>query len=190
MVRQIVCTFFVLCLVFTGLTFSSFSQVQEVRENTGAAAAYQSLLRLRSTATVLHTTAHPDDEDGAMLTWLTRHEGIRTGLLTLNRGEGGANVVGAELYDQLGILRTEELLAAGRYYGVDQMFTRVTDFGFSKRMDETLERGDEDVVLKDVVHAVRKYRPDVIISRFHGKPRDGQYQSCRTDECRGFQGSG
>lgn len=173
MVRPIICAFFALCLVVIGTTFSTRSQVQEVRENTGAAAAYQALLRLRSTATVLHTTAHPDDEDGAMLTWLTRHEGIRTGLLTLNRGEGGANVIGSELYDQLGIVRTEELLAAGRYYGVDQMFTRVTDFGFSKRMDETIEHWGKDAVLKDVVHAVRLYRPDVIISRFHGKPRDG-----------------
>ncbi|MBI1762509.1 MAG: PIG-L family deacetylase [Acidobacteria bacterium] len=161
------------CLLGSTFFFSTQAQVQEVRENTGAAAAWRALLRLRTTATVLHTTAHPDDEDGAMLTWLTRHEGVRTGLLTLNRGEGGANVVGSELYDQLGILRTEELLAAGRYYGVDQMFTRVTDFGFSKRMDETLEHWGKEVVLKDVVHAVRLYRPDVIISRFHGKPRDG-----------------
>ena len=149
------------------------AQAQQPAENKGAAAAWQALIRLRSTATVLHTTAHPDDEDGAMLTWLSRHEGIRTGLLTLNRGEGGANLVGPELYDALGILRTEELLAAGRYYGVDQMFTRVTDFGFSKRLDETIEHWGKDVVLKDVVHAVRLYRPDVIISRFHGKPRDG-----------------
>ncbi len=149
------------------------AQAQQPAENKGAAAAWQALLRLRSTATVLHTTAHPDDEDGAMLTWLSRHEGIRTGLLTLNRGEGGANLVGPELYDAMGILRTEELLAAGRYYGVDQMFTRVTDFGFSKRMDETIEHWGQDVVLNDVVHAIRLYRPDVILSRFHGKPRDG-----------------
>ncbi len=162
-----------LCLAASTFFFSTRAQVQEVRENTGAAAAWRALLRLRTTATVLHTTAHPDDEDGAMLTWLTRHEGVRTGLLTLNRGEGGANLVGPELYDALGVVRTEELLAAGRYYGVDQMFTRVTDFGFSKRMDETLEHWGKEVVLKDVVHAVRLYRPDVLISRFHGKPRDG-----------------
>src|SRR5262245_21421624 len=166
---------FGLCLGILYLTMllAASAQMQEPGENKGAAAAWRALLRLRSTATVLHTTAHPDDEDGAMLAWLSRGVGVRTGLLTLNRGEGGANLVGPELYDALGILRTEELLAAGRYYGVDQMFTRVTDFGFSKRMDETLEHWGKDVVLGDVVRAVRLYRPDIIISRFHGKPRDG-----------------
>jgi LmbE family N-acetylglucosaminyl deacetylase len=162
-----------LCIIYSTQLLASRAQVQEPGENKGAAAAWRALLRLRSTATVLHITAHPDDEDGAMLAWLSRGVGVRTGLLTLNRGEGGANLVGPELYDALGILRTEELLAAGRYYGVDQMFTRVTDFGFSKRMDETLEHWGKDVVLGDVVHAVRLYRPDIIISRFHGKPRDG-----------------
>jgi LmbE family N-acetylglucosaminyl deacetylase len=93
--------------------------------------------------------------------------------LTLNRGEGGANLIGPELYDALGMLRTEELLAAGRYYGVDQMFTRVADFGFSKRLDETLAYWGREVVLGDVVHAIRMYRPDILISRYHGTPRDG-----------------
>src|SRR5262252_4257283 len=162
------------CLVFTAFTFlSAPAQVQEPAENKGAAAAYGALLRLRSTVTVLHTTAHPDDEDGALLTWLSRHQGVRTGLLTLNRGDGGANLIGPELYDALGILRTEELLAADRYYGVDQLFTRVTDFGFSKRLDETLEHWGREVVLGDIVHAIRMYRPDIIVSRFHGTPRDG-----------------
>src|SRR5437879_5752856 len=162
------------CLVLAAFTFpSSQAQVQEPAENKGAAAAYRALLCLRSTATVLHTTAHPDDEDGAVLTWLSRQQGVRTGLLTLNRGEGGANLIGPELYDALGILRTEELLAAGRYYGVYQMFTRVTDFGFSKRLDETLEHWGREVVLGDVVHAIRMYRPDIIVSRFHGTQRDG-----------------
>lgn len=163
-----------LCLILSiSITPSSQAQVQEPAENKGAAAVWRALLRLRTTATALHITAHPDDEDGAMLAWLSRNQGARVGLLTLNRGEGGANLAGPELYDALGILRTEELLAAGRYYGVDQMFTRVTDFGFSKRLDETLEHWGRDVVLRDVVRAVRMYRPDVIIARFHGKPRDG-----------------
>src|ERR1051326_1431650 len=162
-----------LCLVCSIWLLTTRAQVQEPAENKGAAAAYHALLRLRSTVTVLHTAAHPDDEDGALLTWLSRQQGVRTGLLTLNRGEGGANLIGPELYDALGLLRTEELLAAGRYYGVDQMFTRVTDFGFSKRLDETLEHWGREVVLGDVVHAIRMYRPDIIVSRFHGKPRDG-----------------
>ena len=163
-----------LCLLLLSVDASfSRAQVQEPAENRGAAAAWRALLRLRSTVTVLHTTAHPDDEDGALLTWLSRKAGVRTGLLTLTRGEGGANLVGPELYDALGVLRTEELLAAGRFYGVDQMFTRVTDFGFSKRLDETLEHWGKDVALGDVVHVIRIYRPDIVISRFHGKPRDG-----------------
>ena len=172
--KRTVITVLSLCLILSGFAASSSqAQVQEPAENKGAAAAWRAMLRLRSTVTVLHTTAHPDDEDGALLTWLSRKAGVRAGLLTLNRGEGGANLVGPELYDALGILRTEELLAAGRYYGVDQMFTRVTDFGFSKRLDETLEHWGKEVALGDVVHAIRLYRPDIIASRFHGKPRDG-----------------
>ncbi|HML15372.1 MAG TPA: PIG-L family deacetylase, partial [Bryobacteraceae bacterium] len=134
---------------------------------------YESLLRLRTTAGVLHITAHPDDEDGGLLTWLSRSQGVRTGLLTLTRGEGGANLIGPELFDALGIVRTEELLAAGRYYGVDQFFTRAADFGFSKRLDETMEHWGEENVLGDCVRVVRLYRPDVIVSRFRGDPRDG-----------------
>jgi LmbE family N-acetylglucosaminyl deacetylase len=172
--RRVAAFIFSSCLVWASLgVIITRAQVQEVKENQGAAAAWQALLRLRTTATVLHTTAHPDDEDGGLLAWLTRAQGVRTGLLTLNRGEGGANAIGPELYDALGIVRTEELLAAGRYYGVDQMFTRVTDFGFSKRMDETLEHWGKENVLRDVVRAVRMYRPDVIVARFHGQPRDG-----------------
>lgn len=172
MKRATICVL-ALCLAYATTISTTRAQRQEPSENKGAAAAWRALLRLRSTATVLHTTAHPDDEDGGMLAWLSRGVGVRTGLLTLNRGEGGANLIGPELYDALGIVRTEELLAAGSYYGVDQMFTRATDFGFSKRMDETLEHWGRDVVLGDVVRAVRTYRPDVIIARFHGKPRDG-----------------
>jgi LmbE family N-acetylglucosaminyl deacetylase len=165
----------IICLAIASLpSISSRAQVWEPAENKGAAAAWRALLRLRTTATVLHTTAHPDDEDAALLTWLARNQGAYTALLTLNRGEGGANLIGPELYDALGILRTEELLAAGRYYGLDeQLFARVADFGYSKRLDETLEHWGKDVALADVVRAIRKVRPDVIVSRFHGSPRDG-----------------
>ncbi|HTS77197.1 MAG TPA: PIG-L family deacetylase [Bryobacteraceae bacterium] len=149
------------------------AQVHTPDFNSNAAAAYESLLRLRTTATVLHITAHPDDEDGSLLTWLARAQGVRTGLLTLTRGEGGANLIGPELFDALGLLRTEELLAADGYYGVDQFFTRAADFGFSKRVDETFDHWDKEIVLRDCVRVVRLYRPDVIISRFAGDPRDG-----------------
>ena len=174
MTRKLIIFGLSFCLLWPSMiATSTCAQVHEVRENTGAAAAWQALLRLRTTATALHTTAHPDDEDGGLLAWLTRGQGVRTGLLTLNRGEGGANLIGSELFDALGIVRTEELLAAGRYYGVDQFFTRVTDFGFSKRLDETLEHWGKENVLHDVVRVVRMYRPDVIVSRFHGQARDG-----------------
>src|SRR5277367_6933205 len=92
------------------------AQVQPPDINTNAAGAYESLLRLRTTAAVLHTTAHPDDEDGGLVTWLVRGQGVRTALLTLTRGEGGANLIGSEQFDALGLVRTEELLAADRYY--------------------------------------------------------------------------
>jgi LmbE family N-acetylglucosaminyl deacetylase len=149
------------------------AQVRPPAFNSNAAAAYESLLRLRTTATVLHITAHPDDEDGGLLTWLARAQGVRTGLLTLTRGEGGANLIGPEQFDALGLVRTDELLAADRYYGVDQFFTRAADFGFSKRLDETFEHWGKENVLRDAVRVVRLYRPDVIVSRFSGDARDG-----------------
>src|SRR5919109_633170 len=174
MTRKVLRLTLVLFLLWSGGASKCLhAQVQEARENTGGAAAWQALLRLRTTATVLHTTAHPDDEDGGLLTWLSRGQGVRIGLLTLTRGEGGANLLGPEVFDALGILRTEELLAAGRYYHVEQFFTRVTDFGFSKRLDETLALWGRETVLRDMVRVIRLYRPDVIVSRFHGQDRDG-----------------
>ena len=162
-------------LVFSlaALVITTQAQVRPPAFNSNAAAAYESLLRLRTTATVLHITAHPDDEDGGLLTWLARGQGVRTGLLTLTRGEGGANLIGPEQFDALGLVRTDELLAADRYYGVDQFFTRAADFGFSKRLDETFDHWGKENVLRDCVRVVRLYRPDVIISRFSGDARDG-----------------
>ncbi|MPZ16640.1 MAG: PIG-L family deacetylase [Luteitalea sp.] len=143
-------------------------------EDAGAAGAWQQLLKLTTTASVLHTTAHPDDEHGGLLAMLGRKQGVRVGLLTLNRGEGGDNAIGPELFDALGLIRTEELLVAGRYYGVDdQYFTTVVDYGFSKRLDEALEKWGREHVLRDMVRVIRMNRPLVIVSRFQGNDRDG-----------------
>src|SRR3989454_8811024 len=140
----------------------------------GAAGTWQKLLKLRTTASAMHTTAHPDDEQGGVLAWISRGQGARLSLLTLNRGESGDNAIGPELFDGLGLIRTEELLLADRYYGVDdQYFTSVVDYGFSKRLDEALEKWGEQDVLGEVVRVVRIDRPLVLISRFQGNARDG-----------------
>ena len=138
-----------------------------------AAEVWQSLRRLNTTGTVLHTTAHPDDEDGALLTWLSRGQGIRTGLFSLTRGEGGANLIGPELFDALGILRTEEQLVTAQHYDVDLFFGKTVDFGYSKRLDESIEKWGHHLLLEDTVRIIRTYRPQVIIARFAGNSSDG-----------------
>jgi LmbE family N-acetylglucosaminyl deacetylase/tetratricopeptide (TPR) repeat protein len=145
----------------------------EIPANRGAAALWQSLKKLHTRASLIMITAHPDDEDGAMLVYESRGVGARVALLTLNRGEGGANVMSPDYWDALGLVRTQELLAAGRYYGVDQYWTRVCDYGFSKTMDEALTKWNHDVVLGDVVRVVRTIRPLVVTSVFVGGPSDG-----------------
>src|SRR5580700_4206769 len=139
----------------------------------GAAALWQSLLKLHTRASLLMVTAHPDDENGGMLTYESRGQGVRAVLVTLNRGEGGANVMSSDYFDALGLVRTEELLAADRYYGVDQYWTRVVDYGFSKTMEESLSKWTRDRILYDVVRVVRMVRPLVITSVFVGGPSDG-----------------
>src|ERR1700731_728516 len=141
--------------------------------NRGSAAVWQSLKKLHTRASLIMITAHPDDEDGGMLTYESRGQGARVTLLTLNRGEGGANVMSANYFDGLGLVRTEELLAADRYYGVDQYWTRVVDYGFSKTKAESISKWTHDRVLADVVRVVRMTRPLVITSVFVGGPTDG-----------------
>jgi LmbE family N-acetylglucosaminyl deacetylase len=139
----------------------------------GAAALWQSLQKLHTRASLLMVTAHPDDEDGGMLTYESRGQGANVTLLTLNRGEGGANVMSSDYFDGLGLVRTEELLAADRYYGVQQFWTRVCDYGFSKTKEEALDKWGHDRVLADVVRVVRETRPLVITSVFIGGRTDG-----------------
>jgi LmbE family N-acetylglucosaminyl deacetylase len=122
----------------------------------------------------MHTTAHPDDEHGGVITRLSRLDGARLALTTLNRGESGDNAIGPQLFDGLGLIRTEELIDAGRYYGVDnQYFTTVIDYGFSKRLEEAFDKWGRDNVLRDLVRIIRIDRPWVLLSRFQGNARDG-----------------
>lgn len=145
----------------------------EISVNRGSAAVWQSLKKLHTRASLIMITAHPDDEDGGMLTYESRGRGTRVALLTLNRGEGGANVMSPDYFDALGLVRTQELLKAGQYYGVDQYWTRVIDYGFSKTMAESIHHWTRDRVLSDVVRIVRTVRPLVVTSVFVGGPSDG-----------------
>ena len=147
---------------------------QSIPQDGGAAGAWQKILKARTTASVMHTTAHPDDEHGGVITRLARKDGARLALLTLNRGESGDNAIGPQLFDGLGLIRTEELRVADRYYGVDeQYFTTVVDYGFSKRLEEAFEKWGRDNVMRDVVRVIRTSRPFVLLSRFQGNERDG-----------------
>jgi len=125
---------------------------------------------------VLMIAAHPDDEDTELLALLVRGMGAEAAYLSLNRGEGGQNLIGDELGEGLGLLRTEELLAARRLEGGRQFFTRAYDFGFSKTLDDTWAHWPRDSVLKDVVRLVRRFRPQIVVSIFSGTPRDGHGQ--------------
>ncbi|MGA2269687.1 MAG: PIG-L family deacetylase [Bryobacteraceae bacterium] len=142
----------------------------------GAASLTRWLHALKTRASLILITAHPDDEDGGMLALETRGAGARATLLSLTRGEGGQNAMSPDLYDALGLVRTQELLAADRYYGVDQYWTRAIDYGFSKTREEALDKWGHDRVLADVVRVIRMTRPLVITSIFVGAPTDGHGQ--------------
>src|SRR5277367_5970380 len=140
----------------------------------GAAETWRLLKKLHTRASLLMIVAHPDDEDGGTLAYESRGVGARTDLLTLNRGEGGANVMSSDLWDALGLVRTEELLQAGRYYGLDrQYFTTAADYGFSKTLDEALLKWGHDRVFEQTVRIVREARPLIVCSVFVGGPTDG-----------------
>jgi LmbE family N-acetylglucosaminyl deacetylase len=139
----------------------------------GAAALGELVEGLGTTARVLMIGAHPDDEDTQLIAWLATGRHVETAYLSLTRGDGGQNLIGNELGEPLGMIRTEELLAARRIDGGRQYFTRAFDFGFSKTIDETFQHWPREVVLRDMVAIVRAYRPQVIISVWSGTPADG-----------------
>lgn len=127
---------------------------------------HQNLKKLNVLGSVLYIAAHPDDENTRLLGYLAQEKHYRTGYLSLTRGDGGQNLIGTEQGELLGLIRTQELLAARRMDGAEQFFSRANDFGFSKNPEETLRLWDKDKILGDMVWVIRKFRPDVMICRF------------------------
>lgn len=138
-----------------------------------AIALGEAIRRLGTIASALHTGAHPDDEDSGLLAYLARGRQARTAYMALTRGDGGQNLIGPELYEALGVIRTEELLAARRIDGAQQFFSRAYDFGFSKRREEALSKWDQEELLRDMVRVIRTFRPLIILPVFTGTQNDG-----------------
>ena len=151
---------FIILLLSSGLVFSQTAPPSDL------VTIEQSFKKLDVLGSVLYVAAHPDDENTRLLAYLAQEKHYRTGYLSLTRGDGGQNLIGNEQGEQLGLIRTQELLAARRVDGAEQFFSRANDFGFSKGPGETLKIWDREKVLSDVVWVIRKFRPDVIICRF------------------------
>lgn len=154
-------------LLYVVLTLVSLSITQAQKPKTPSSSEiYESIQKLNFLGSVLYVAAHPDDENTRLISYMSNHIKARTAYLSLTRGDGGQNLIGPELRELLGVIRTQELLAARRVDGGEQLFTRANDFGYSKHPDETLEIWDKDKVLSDVVLAIRQFKPDIIINRF------------------------
>ncbi|MFM8592510.1 MAG: PIG-L family deacetylase [Sphingomonadales bacterium] len=147
-------------LLFLSLSFLSLAQPAS------SVQLYQSLQKLNVLGAVLYIAAHPDDENTRLIAYLANQKQYRTGYLSLTRGDGGQNLIGEEQGIALGMIRTQELLAARRTDGGEQFFTRAYDFGYSKTPKETFEKWDRETILSDVVWVIRRFQPDVIIARF------------------------
>lgn len=139
----------------------TFAQVQA-----NSAEIYLGLKKLNTLGSVLYIAAHPDDENTRLLSYLAKERNVRTGYLSITRGDGGQNLIGKEQGEALGLIRTQELLAARRVDGAEQFFTRANDFGYSKNPEETFQFWNKDSILEDVVWVIRNFKPDVIICRF------------------------
>ena len=151
--------------ILAAIIFSPFSWGQKPQKPSSAE-IYHSLQKLNFLGTALYVAAHPDDENTRLISYLSNHDKARTVYLSLTRGDGGQNLIGSELRELLGVLRTQELLAARRIDGGEQRFSRANDFGYSKHPKETLKIWDEEKVLADVVWEIRNLKPDIIINRF------------------------
>ena len=163
-----------------GTTLIGQLRPQPVAERPGTTALTLMLRKLASTGTFMQTTAHPDDEDNALLAMLGHGQGMRTVLVSATRGDGGQNEIGPELFQALGVLRTEELLAVHRFDGAEQYFTRAVDFGYSFSVDESLEKWGREAIVGDYVRHIRSIRPDVIAGFLCGGEGGGQHHQAST----------
>jgi LmbE family N-acetylglucosaminyl deacetylase len=164
--------------VFSILLLSAFSVMlsasrAQVPVTNSSTDIYMQLRKLNVLGSVLYIAAHPDDENNGFLPYLAKEKLYRTGYLSLTRGDGGQNLIGSEQGIELGLIRTQELLAARRIDGAEQYFSRAYEFGFSKSWQEALRIWDREKVLSDVVWMIRKFQPDIIITRFPGDARAG-----------------
>ncbi len=151
----------------------SFAWLEPLPYDKGSAGLLQQLRKLQTRARVLYIVAHPDDEDGATIAHLSRGLGAEVVLLSLTRGESGANLVTDDAFDRLGLLRTVELRRGAHYYGARLRFTRAVDYGYSKNIEECWSQWSEDEVIGDVVRIIREEQPHIVISRWQGTARDG-----------------
>lgn len=142
-------------------------------ETVGSAEIFLRLKKLNVLGSVLYVAAHPDDENSRLIAYMAKDRLYRTGYLSMTRGDGGQNLIGDEQGVELGMIRTQEMLAARRVDGAEQFFSRAFDFGFSKSTEEALKTWDKDKILSDVVWVIRKFQPDVIITRFPEDSRAG-----------------
>ncbi|MFY8181996.1 MAG: PIG-L family deacetylase [Flavobacterium sp.] len=150
---------------------SSFIVFGQRPQKPNAVEIYHQIEKLNFLGSVLYVAAHPDDENTRLISYLSNEKNARTGYLSLTRGDGGQNLIGPELRELLGVIRTQELIEARKIDGGEQLFSRANDFGYSKTPDETLQIWDKEQVLSDVIWAIRKFQPDVIINRFdHRSP--------------------
>ncbi|MFM2146689.1 MAG: hypothetical protein RL732_1525, partial [Bacteroidota bacterium] len=155
------------------LFLQSFFLFSQTPPSFSAADIFWQLKKLKVLGSVLYIAAHPDDENTRLLAWLSKERMYRTGYLSITRGDGGQNLIGEEQGIELGLIRTQELLAARRIDGAEQFFTRGYDFGFTKTTAEALATWDKEKVLSDVVWVIRRFQPDIIIARFPEDSRAG-----------------
>ncbi|MGB3464451.1 MAG: PIG-L family deacetylase, partial [Cyclobacteriaceae bacterium] len=157
-------------LLFITIIFSAVTLRAQAPKKYKASEIQQNLEKLNVLGSVLYVAAHPDDENTRMISYFANEEKMRTAYLSATRGDGGQNLIGSEIREKLGLIRTQELLAARRTDGGQQFFSRANDFGYSKHPDETFNIWDKQEVLKDFVWVIRKFRPDIMITRFSEKP--------------------